>query len=91
MRFRYSKHTYHTPPRQWADRARYLDPRKRNTDVVHVVRVPFHASMPIPWAATFSSKFKQAIPDLQIRVTLKPSPNLRLLFHSCRMRALRKE
>ena len=48
VRLRYPKHTYHMPPRQWADRARYLGPRKRNTDMVHVVRVPFPSSMPIP-------------------------------------------
>ena len=72
----------------------YLKPTARTTGVVHVVRVPFHASMPIPWTALITpirSKFKKAIPDLQVRVTLKPSPNLRLLFHLRRMRALRRE
>ena len=94
VRFRYPHHVYAKPPRMWADRDHYLKPKARTTEVVHVVRVPFHASMPIPWTALFTpirSKFKKAIPDLQVRVTLKPSPNLRLLFHSRRMHALRRE
>ena len=94
VRFRYPHQVYAKPPRMWADRDRYLKPKARTTELVHVVRVPFHASMPIPWTAVFTpirSKFKKAIPDLQVRVTLKPSPNVRLLFHSRRMRALRRE
>ena len=54
VRFRYPPHVYHKPPRQWVDRDAYLKPRERTTDVVHVVHAPFHASMPIPWAAIFS-------------------------------------
>ena len=94
IRFRYPPHVYHEPPRQWMDRETYLKPQARNTDVVHFVRVPFHASMLVLWAAIFSplqSRFKKAIPDLYVCVTLKLSLSLRMLFHSHRMRAFREE
>ena len=94
VRFRYPHHIYDKPPRIWADRDRYLKPKARTTEVVHVVRVPVHASMPIPWTALFTpirSKVKKAIPDLQLRDKLKPLPNLSLLYHWRGMRALRRE
>ena len=94
MRLGYPKHAWRKAPRQWSDKRRYVHDRGKVNEIVHAFRVPFHSSMPIPWAAMFSRiryKLLPSIPSLQVRVTLKSSPNLRILFHARRMRALKEE
>ena len=92
----YPKHAWCKAPRQWSDKRRYVHDRGKvnEIEIVHVVRVPLHSSMPIPWAAMFSRihyKLLPSIPSLQVRVNLQSSPNLRILFHTRRMRALKEE
>ena len=94
MRLGYPKQAWRIAPRQWSDKRRYVHDRGKVSEIVHAVRVPYHSSMTIPWMAMFSRiRYKPlpSIPSLQVRVTLKSSPNLRILFHARRMRALRDE
>ena len=54
MRLAYPKHALRKAPRQRSDKRRYVHDSGKVNDIVHVVRVPFHSSTFIPWAAMFS-------------------------------------
>lgn len=84
-------------PLTWADRHRYLVPKrdkgKRGRDgKVHAFRIPFHASLPICFSRIVHSirvQLVPCIPTLQIFTVFRPLPSLKSIFNQRLRRSLR--
>jgi hypothetical protein len=94
QRLGYPKHTYNPSKVKWENREHYLKYREKTDKVVHLLRVPFHQNLPIPWGpltqklATDLALHPTLKPNQQLYVSLKAPPTIQRILHNKMLEAL---
>ncbi len=94
QRLGYPKET-HTPKKlTWEDRPFYLKYKTKKDQVTHLLRVPYHQRLAIPWGRRLGGLRNELAmhpglkPDHRLYLSLKPPPTLRQILHRKMMKAL---
>ena len=91
MRLRVPQKYWDPMPLHWHDKTRFMKQKQRTSQVVHVLRVPYHASlrMRYNWFVTnIGSSVSQYVPNLKLGTVFKPMRTLRASFQTWRTRTL---
>jgi hypothetical protein len=94
QRLGYPRET-HTPKKiTWDDRPFYLQYKNKTDQVTHLLRVPFHQRLAIPWGNKLGGLRNELAlhpklkPNQRLFLSLKPPPTLRQITHQKLIKAL---
>jgi hypothetical protein len=95
-RLGYPLWTYFPKKITWEERPFYTTYKPKTEQVTHLLRVPFHQRLAIPWGQKLGSLRQELTlhpklnPNQKLFLSLKPQPSLRAILHGKMIKALEK-